>query len=396
MTVTRAQTDSLGRRVADVAREVERWGERHSWTGSDPYDGGNSALVGGVFRHSARGRQIVAQVVKRSPVDLRRLLRVPPGLSSVTIANVASAHALGGFLDEDLHVARIKAAVATLKALRLETHPEPAWGYHWDAQSRVLYYPRTEPNGIATAFAGHALLDAHERLSDAESLDLGLAAANWFLRRVPRTRARGGAYFGYLAGDATPIHNANLLACSLLARAAAITGNADWASAAEEGVAYSLAHQREDGAWRYGETPSTRWIDGFHTGYVLDALEVCERQGLGGKVGAARRRGLEFYRRQLFLPDGTPKYYEHRVYPIDAQSVAQAIQTFAIAADTDPPQLQQARLVFEYAMRRMWRGDGRFLFQRRRLWTNPGPHMRWVQSPMLRALARLHLTEERA
>jgi hypothetical protein len=352
--------------------------------------------VKGAFRHSARGRQIIAQVVKRSPVDLRRVLRVPPGLSAVTIANVASAHALGGFLDEDLHVARLKSAVATLKALRLGTHPEPAWGYHWDAQSRVLYYPRTEPNGIATAFAGHALLDAHERLEDAESLDLGLAAADWFLRRVPRTRGLGGAYFGYLAGDTTPIHNANLLACSLLARAAAYTGNAGWATAAEEGVAYSLAHQREDGAWRYGETPSIRWVDGFHTGYVLDALEVCERRGVAGQIGAARRRGLAFYRTRLFLADGTPKYYEHRLYPIDAQSVAQGIQTFAIAAGSDPAQLQQARLVFGYAMRRMWRGDGRFLFQRRRLWTNPAPHMRWVQSPMLRALAHLHLAEDRA
>ncbi len=396
MTVTSSPTYSFGRRVADVAREVERWGDGRSWTGSDPYDGGNSALVGGLFKHSARGRQIVAQTVKRSPIDLRRMLRVPPGLSSVTIANVASAHALGGFLDEDLHIARLKRAVATLKALRLDTHPEPAWGYHWDAQSRVLYYPRTEPNGIATAFAGHALLDAHERLDDPESLALGLGSADWFLRRVPRTRALGGAYFGYLAGDATPIHNANLLASSLLARAAATTGNAHWASAAEEGVGYSLAHQREDGAWRYGETPSTRWVDGFHTGYVLDALEVCARHGIDGKIAAARRRGLEFYRKRLFLPDGTPKYYEHRVYPIDAQSVAQGIQTFAIAADADPSQLHHARLVFEYAMRRMWRGDGQFLFQRRRFWTNRAPHMRWVQSPILRALAHLHLADERA
>lgn len=385
----------LRERVATVAREVEQWGRSRGWTGSDPYDGGNAARIAPFLRHSARGRQFITQVVKRSPLDLRRVLRVPPGLSSVTLANVARTHALGGLLDEDVHALRMRDVVARLKALRLDTYPEPAWGYHFDAQSRVLYYPRTEPNGIATAFVGHALLDAYERLNDLESLDLAQGAVEWFMRRVPRTRTADGSFVGYLAGDTTPIHNANLLACSLLARAARAAGRGDWVAAAAEGVSYTLAHQRADGGWRYGETSSTGWIDGFHTGYVLDALAICERHGVPGPISSARRQGLEFYRRRMFLPDGTPKYYEHAVYPIDSQSVSQGIQTFAISAAEDNCHLDQAVVVFEYAMRHMWRGDGRFVFQHRRLWTNPAPHMRWVQSPMLLALAHLHQVLER-
>jgi hypothetical protein len=379
----------LTERVAEVAMQVERWGHARGWTGSDPYDGANGARIASALRQSPRGRQVVAQIVKRCPVDLRPALGVAPGLSSVTLANVVVAHALGGFLDDEIHVTRLRSAAERLKRLRLDTYDEPAWGYHWDAQSRLMYYPRTEPNGIATAFAAHALLDAYHRLGDLESLDLGLGAAEWFMRRVPRTSAHGGAFFGYLVGDRTPIHNANLLACSLLARAARISGRTDWMTAAAEGVAYTLAHQRTDGGWWYGETKSTRWLDGFHTGYVLDALQICEREAIPGEIDAARRRGVEFYRQRLFLADGTPKYYEDAVYPIDAQGAAQGIQTFALAAVDDRSALDHAVRVFGYAMRQMWRGEGRFLFQRRRLWVNPVPHMRWVQSPMLRALAHL-------
>jgi hypothetical protein len=234
------------------------------------------------------------------------------------------------------------------------------------------------------------LLDAHDRFGDAESLELAVGAAEWFLHRVPRTSTPVGAFFSYVVGDRTPIHNANVLACSLIARAADIAGRPDWTAAASEGVAYTLAHQRRDGAWLYGETPTTRWVDGFHTGYVLDALTICERHGVSGEIDSARRRGLDFYRGRLFLADGTPKYYENATYPIDAQSVAQAIQTFALAAAYDPAALGHAARSFDYAMRRMWNRDGRFLFQRRPLWANPAPHMRWVQSPMLRALTHLH------
>ena len=184
------------RLVASVALQLDEWGEERAWIGSDPYDGTNASRVPDGVLRTPRGRQLVAQVVKRCPIDLRHLLQVPSGLSSVTLANVVAAHALGGFLDDELHRARLAAATERLKALRLDTYEEPSWGYHWDAQSRVFFYPRSEPNGIATAFAGHALLDACERLEDSDSMALGVGAAEWFVRRVPRSERAEGSYFG--------------------------------------------------------------------------------------------------------------------------------------------------------------------------------------------------------
>ena len=77
------------------------------------------------------------------------------------------------------------------------------------------------------------------------------------------------------------------------------------------------------------------------------------------------------------------------MYPIDTQSAAQAIQTFAIASSADPSYLDVAWRVFEWSLRRLRREDGLFIFQRRRLWTNDVPHMRWVVASMLLALTHL-------
>lgn len=369
--------------VVEAARRLEAWGSSREWAGSDPYDGLNATRFSGLLRQSVAGRKILTQAVKRSPLDLRRVLGISSGRSAAAVAAVASAYARNGFLPDEEAGAKLSDAVRLLESLRCEGFDELCWGYHFDVQTRVFFYPRGAPNTIATAFAGAALLDAYESTDDGRLLEQSVSACEFFLRRVPQTPAGEGAYFGYLVGDRTPIHNANMLVCALLARAGRHTGRRDLLDAADAGVAYTLAHQAEDGSWPYGEEPHLRWIDGFHTGYVLDALRECVRAGLPSARGEALDRGLAFYRGALFLADGTPKYTTDSTYPIDIQCVAQGIQTFSLAGDP------WALTVFRFALRRMRRPDGAFAFQRRRLWRNDAPHLRWGQAPMLLALAHL-------
>jgi hypothetical protein len=334
----------------------------------------------------------VTQVVKRSPLDLRPLLGVRPAQSAAALAQIVSAYSLGSFLPEDERRVKLARLLRTLEAERCEGFAEPCWGYHFDVQTRVFFYPKGSPNTIATSFAGLALLDAFEATADPGLLDLATGAGEFFLERVPQTEARSGAYFGYLAGDKTPIHNANLLACALLARLARYTGRRDMRDAADAGVAYTVSHQRPDGSWPYGELPHLSWVDGFHTGYVLESLMVCVQTGTPGD--AALERGLEYYRDELFLTDGTPKYFPSSTYPVDSQCIAQGIQTFARAARSRPEFAETAWLVFAYALQKMRRHDGAFGFQRRRLWRNRTPHVRWSEAPMLLALTHLAELEE--
>lgn len=371
-----------------AARTLERWIASRDWVGSDPYDALNATRFLTKL-DSTLGMRLATQAVKRSPMNLRPVLGIAPEVSAVTLAHGIAAYARNGFLPPDEARMKLNQLVGRLADLCCSDFEEPCWGYHFDVHTRVFSYARGAPNTIATAFSAMALLDAHEYTRDRGALELAAGAGEFFLRHVPQTEDNGGAFFGYLVGDRTPIHNANMLVCALLARLATRLNRPELTLAASAGVRYTLAHQRGDGSWPYGERQDLAWIDNFHTGYVLDCLLACYMHGAARDALAPIERGFAYYRDELFRADGAPKYKPRAQFPIDAQCVAQGIQTFALATPRFPEYEPWAWRVFDYAMREMRRGDGAFVFQRRRGWVNRTPHMRWCEAPMLLALVHL-------
>jgi len=370
-----------------VGTALEDWCQKRRWLGPDPYEALNGRRMPPTPTPTLR--RVAIQLVKRSPLDLRKPLGIEPRHNSATIAHALTAYSAGGFVSPELRLERARWAIERLEELRVPACSNPAWGYHFDVETRFFRYGAETPNTIATAFAGHALLDADEAFGLAGARELGLDAARFFLDNIEQTPGPGGAFFGYYPGDRTPIHNASLLAASLLARAGAVGDQSDMSSAAAAGLGYALAHQRPDGSWPYAEGGKGDWIDNFHTGYVLDALLRCAEALDSEPAREAWARGLDYYDRALFDPDGTPRFTDTDRFPIDGQCVAQAIETFVRAAAVEPRWDQQAVRSFRFAVDRMRRRDGAFIFQRRRFWVNPTPHVRWVQAPMLRALALL-------
>jgi hypothetical protein len=384
---TKPESDRRRELINSLA-ELEAWGSARDWSGSDPYDGLNAKrLVSPVVR-TRRGRQAVTQLVKHSPLDLRPLLGIRPAHSAAALAQIVSSYARYRFLPTEEAPSKLADAIRELEALRCAGFDEPCWGYHFDVQTRVFFYPKGAPNTIATSFAGLALLDAFETTGEKRLLDLAEGAGDFFMRHIPPTQGEHGAYFGYLVDDQTPIHNANMLVCALLARLAKHLGRKDFREAARAGTAYTVAHQRPDGSWPYGERERLGWVDGLHTGYVLESLAVCAESGVGEDT-ATIGRGLDYYRERLFLEDGAPKYYESSTYPIDIQCAAQGIQTFARCSDLRPDLEEMAWSTFHYALRKLRRSDGAFVFQRRRIWQNRTPHVRWAAAPMLLAMTYL-------
>ena len=385
-----AEPDAELAAAIEAARALERWGSARGWVGPDPYDALNARRLPHLARRSPLALRVVTQAVKRSPLNLRPILGIPDGLSAATLAHVISAYARNGFLDAEEAHTKLSRCIDRLTALRCADFPEPCWGYHFDVQTRVFFYPRTSPNTIATAFAGLGLLDAYELADAANALELAIGAGEFFLRHVPQTNAERGAYFGYLPGDSTPIHNANMLVAALLARLASLSGRNDFAQAAQAALEYTIGRQRPDGSWPYGEKRDLLWIDGFHTGYVLDALVTCIEADVGGDAAErAWERGLRYYVAALIEPDGTPRYSTLRRYPIDAQCAAQAIQTLSRAAQRAPELASRRFATFGLAVTTLARPEGFFAFQRERFWLNTTPHPRWVQAPMLAAFTHL-------
>ena len=371
------RSDAIDAAVA----QIRSWGEARDWRGYDPYDGLNSPFAPALTLGRPLGRRLLTQAVKRSPINLRPLLRIKPGTNAKAIALVASGYArlaaAGDTTARDEAIQRLDWLAAR----------GPGWGYHFPVQTRFFAYSAESPNTIATSFAAHAFLDGLE-LMNLKRLATQIEAACDFLCETMMTER----FFRYVTNEDELVHNANLLACSVLIRAGRLLERRDLSERARPAVLTSLAAQRSDGSWPYAATGG-EWVDNFHTAYVLEALAVCAHTV--PEATDALDRGVEYWQRELFLPDGTPKYTPGHVFPVDAHCYASAIDAYLALAPWQASAHERAERIAALLVARMLAPSGYVYFQQTRFWLNRVPFVRWTTAPSFKALAGILLSRKR-
>ncbi len=196
-----------------------------------------------------------------------------------------------------------------------------------------------------------------------------------------------GFLFSYspLEGNNT-VYNASLLGTRLLSECYHYTGDQVQIEAGRESALACTSAQNSDGSWYYGELPVQQWTDSFHTGYNLEALVTYQEMTGDKSFSDVIEKGFQFYLKNFFLADGTPKYYHDRIYPVDIHSPAQLIVTLCRAGRLEQHRVL-AELVLEWTIRNMQDRSGYFYYQKRRYHTNRISYMRWSNAFMFNALS---------
>lgn len=387
-----------------------RYCKSESWAGYDPYDALNSPLARLFPFNYKFTRTALTQLLRRSPLNLRPILGIKKELNPKGIALAARALLLlsditgdGGLSskieDAAQHTpddvqAEFDVLMRHLASLRSDTYAEACWGYNFDWQSRAFFAPRGTPNVVCTVFAAHAYLDWYERTGCESVLEMANSSCRFLLDRLNRSSDAEGQCFSYTPLDHSRIHNVNLLAAELLGRTFTKTGKDEYRDAAIRAVHFTLARQRRDGSWFYGEGKSQSWIDSFHTGFALVSLKHLIADLDKAEWRAAHEAGYEFYEKRFFLADGTPGYYHDRLRPHDVHSAAQGVITFVEMSDLMPNAKAMASRVVRWAIDELQDPTGYFYFQRHRLYTIRISYMRWAQAWMLYALS-LYISRNR-
>jgi len=325
----------LSSAVEQALARIRAWGEARDWCGYDPYDALNSPAAPLLTLGTRAGRRALTQAVKLSPLNLRPLLAIRPSRNAKAIGLVASAYSRLAAAGDRTARGQAERWLDWLLANHCGDEAGLAWGYHFDVQTRFFHYARGTPNTIATSFVAQALADGAELLGEERWREAARSAARYLQSRMLSDGSRG-PYFSYVPGERTLVHNANLLACAPLARVGIN-------EPARRALVTSLQAQREDGSWPYAESPGADWVDNFHTGYVLESLARCV--DLETEVRERLARGLDYWRRELFLPDGTPKYTPRCVYPLDAHCYATAVDTWLAVGELDHAKRLATQLV---------------------------------------------------
>ncbi|RCK48335.1 hypothetical protein TH25_14865 [Thalassospira profundimaris] len=371
------------RALRDMRDRVWQQMAQQDYAGADPFDGLESRFFAqSPFVSSRLARLVWLQAMKHAPQMVRNRAGIAPLLTPKTLALLLGAGSgvpvgnwqteFAGF-DGDVLTRDFTRQLLTLR------NEDGGWGYPFAWQARAFYAGRGQSNAIVTCFVVDGLVQGGKLPPDHPALQ---AAATFLRRELWREQggATDGGYFAYIAHSDAEIHNVSLWGAWILQMLC--PGNALSPVALQR----VLDRQQEDGSWAYGTRSHHRFVDGFHTGYILDLLHRFKGTGTSPvDVTLALDRGWRFYRRSCFDDDGIPRSFAGKTGYLDSHAVAQAMATLRRFGDR-----AGAAHVARFAMRDLFDAKrGVFYAGIGRIGQDRRVFMRWTQAWMVWAFSMM-------
>ena len=388
-------------RIAAATAAVRAWLELNDFAGWDPFDLLNSPSLRRIGSRNRLAGVAIVQLGKRSPVNLRRILRVPRVRNAKAIGLALSAYLQlrekgepNGFED------RIRDLSTWLSRNISSGYAGACWGYPFDWPNRSFVAPSGTPSVVTTYFCASAFLrlssakrpDSNDSMSGVDALRIARSACDFVmtnLNRLPDPTSSTQFSWSYTPLDRRQIHNANLLGARLLAEVGTKTGEESLKQLALQSAYYTAVRQRPDGSWPYGEDGRNSWVDNFHTAYVVSSLLSIAGLLQDEFLLRTALKGYAYWSATCFRRGGIPKWGPNRLYPIDIHSAAQAVITFLDFSTHDSNAKDAANRVALWTLDNMQTARGHFAYQQRRFYQVQIPYARWSQAWMFAALAAL-------
>lgn len=379
-------------RVRHVLAKTLQWSQSQGMRGHNKHDALNSPVLRAVLGWHKWTRILAIQGVMRFPVNLRPLLLVPKvynpkGLSLFTQCYLDLYEESGRqeYLDEARRLLEL-----LLENRSMGDWSGDCWGYHYPWQDMGFFAPAKMPNAVVSCFVAESFLRAHEVTGDIRYLDVVGSALRFLLGDLPVLKDTDSELcIGYMPVPMTMrVMDVSILIASVALQYAARAGGDDLRDKGTRLLTYVLNQQTEYAAWFYTDPPQDSHIthDNYHTGFILDAIWRCMAATGDRGPEAQYYKGLAFYADKLFNDDGAPRWMHDTDYPWDIHGAAQGIITFCRHDDLYPG---LALKIANWSIENMYSDQGRFFYQKTRLYTKRFTLLRWCNGWMARALAAL-------
>ena len=385
-------------RTVDSFLKLKTYCETEQYKGWDPYDGLNSKVFNVLpFKKWGLARLVWIQGFKRSPVNFRKILMVPKQHNSKGLALFLSGycnlHAIAESGNSTFgEVSAIEQKIKSLAELLIERqntmYSGACWGYNFDWQARLSFlFPRETPTVVATSFCVDALLQAYKITGEKVYLNTAISSAKFVVNDLNRSELKNGFLFSYspLNGNNTVI-NASLLGAKVLCQVYQFTKEEKLKDLAFKTIRACCDLQTKEGSWVYGLLPVQSWIDSFHTGYNLDAIQAYQDITNDSTFNTNLELGLSYYLNTFFMEDGTPKYYHNQTYPIDIHCPGQLFVTLSKTKSFIEYE-NLAKNVLKWTLENMQDPKGYFYYQLKKGVSSKISYMRWSNAFMFNAMS---------
>lgn len=366
-----------------ISQQLLHNAQQNDFKGYDPFDALNSKIFNKTpFKYSRLCRLAWLQLHKRLPINCRPLFLVPKkrnpkglGLFILGMLNDYKRTADEKFLHSALALADDLLASTSDP----DTWKWACWGYHFDWQARAFFVPKGKPNIITTVYVARSLYELGE-ISGVHKYTEAAIEAAYFIRDSLYCDSEELPFFAYIPGESALVHNASLWGAAWLAFIGSEIKDSNLLSLAEKVAESSVNAQAENGSWVYGSRPHHQFIDGFHSAYNLEALDIIRHSLTTNKYDSVIAKGMEYYRATFLEEGGAVKYYDKKRHPIDTHSVAQAVITLQIINPSNDQYLQLDSVLKYWFDALYIHKSGRFSYQQHRYWKNNVDYSRWTQA----------------
>jgi hypothetical protein len=375
--------------IAQNIKDLQKYICNENYRGYDPYD----ILTSKIFDWPILKRRIIRfgaqQVSRRIPFSLRLPLRIEKGYNPVTLGLCIQAYTYLSIIypNDNFYDKEISRLIDELILFKSRNYSGTCWGYDFDWEARYDRIPANTPTIVATGIITNALFENYKLKGNQKALDSILDSEEFLLNDLNRTEFESGFCFSYSTLDNQVVLNATMKGARLLSQIYSITKDHNLLSLAKATINFVVSKQNSKGAWTYAHGDARNWVDNYHTGYILDCLDEYIKLSDDHDFDSNLEMGISYYQENFFENNGTPKFYDRSIYPVDSTAAAQSIISLSRFGFID-----EAKRTVIWMLNNMLSNKGYFYYRKHKYYTQRISFMRWSNAWMFCALCKIYYT----
>lgn len=357
--------------------------ENHNYESFDAYDALSSKWINSFTSKCNIIRRIIIQINAKCIINIRPLLGIKKMVHTKTISDMLSIYSL-----TEINYEKATMMFDLLLKNGIRNNKSISWGLNFPYTSRFTNANEDTPNLYNTLNSGLSILDYYDATKDINVEKIIDQIIYFIITDLGFEYIDDNTiWVRYYPNQTFPILNVNATTAHFFLRVNKIFGiNKIDPVMIERILNLVIKYQNADGSWYYSIDEKGKWIDGFHTGFIIDSLIYIYITGKFD-IKEELEKGINFYLNKMFDKNGLPKYYDKSKYPIESQNCAQAI--FSLSnINSYNSQKQNALLEksINQTINHLYDNKGGFIHKKSKFLIYKHLYFRWSITPMILAL----------
>lgn len=359
--------------------------EKSRLSSYDLYDALTNEFIDKVTKDKVLLRRIIIQINSKSPFNLR-WVGMKKMVHTKTLSDLLWYYSLS--------LNKSKTEYYFKELIKRKNSNGYGWGLNFPYTSRFIDADVNMPNLYNTINSGIAICHAYNLLSVEDKIEAvkALKGILDFLENNLGFIDEGETgWYLYYPGQKHPTYNVNALTLYFISHLRTILPEdfSRFRNRHDKILNLLIREQNEDGSWFYARSSKGKWIDGFHSAFIVESLAFNYYSGNKTRdLKDCIDRAWEFYLKNMITEDYFPKYFlEDNKFPVESQNCAQSIQTIAcMGMWLNKPIDTVLRGVIKNTVVSLYCNQGFFYHKKTKFWTFETSYSRWSNTPMILGL----------